>query len=446
MREELSLKSPVVSGTIPPGLDGLYLKMGANPVRQTTRGHDGSSATAWSTASRSRRAGIVVPQPVDRLAQGGRCARTAGRTRAAAGWQRHRQHPSSGSAAGSSRSSRPAASRRAFAEPRGTALQSVRGTLAGSFTGHPHLDPLTGETHAIAYDGGSGTACATSSSRQRAGRAGRARCGRARALHPRLRDHGALCDRARPAGHVLLQGIARRLPLPVPLEPRPWGRVGLLPRQGGEPTSCGARSSPASCSTWPTPTTTPGRVILDVVAYDTVFSAAAGGSTPGQARALGRSIPRRCGSHGGARRDPTGIPASTSAVSGSATASSTRSACPPTATRSLPGQRSSTGTISRRASAGARVRSRPDPGGVHLRAGTSRGGEDEGWLVGFVMTPRATRRTSPSSTRARSRRRPSLRFISATASRLASTATGFRHWRRGSAPTTPLSDRCDRGS
>jgi carotenoid cleavage dioxygenase len=27
------------------------------------------------------------------------------------------------------------------------------GTLAGSFSGHPHRDPLTGETHAIAYAG-----------------------------------------------------------------------------------------------------------------------------------------------------------------------------------------------------------------------------------------------------------------------------------------------------
>ncbi len=26
------------------------------------------------------------------------------------------------------------------------------GTLTGSFTAHPHLDPLTGEQHAIAYE------------------------------------------------------------------------------------------------------------------------------------------------------------------------------------------------------------------------------------------------------------------------------------------------------
>jgi hypothetical protein len=40
MREELTLENLPVTGAIPPGFDGLYLKMGANPVRPTTRGHD----------------------------------------------------------------------------------------------------------------------------------------------------------------------------------------------------------------------------------------------------------------------------------------------------------------------------------------------------------------------------------------------------------------------
>ena len=39
MREELTLEDLSVIGAIPPGLDGLYLKMGANPVRAATRGH-----------------------------------------------------------------------------------------------------------------------------------------------------------------------------------------------------------------------------------------------------------------------------------------------------------------------------------------------------------------------------------------------------------------------
>ena len=38
MRAELTLENLPVTGAIPPGLDGLYLKMGANPVRPATRG------------------------------------------------------------------------------------------------------------------------------------------------------------------------------------------------------------------------------------------------------------------------------------------------------------------------------------------------------------------------------------------------------------------------
>ena len=40
MREELTLRDLRVTGTIPAGLEGRYLKMGANPAHPTTRGHD----------------------------------------------------------------------------------------------------------------------------------------------------------------------------------------------------------------------------------------------------------------------------------------------------------------------------------------------------------------------------------------------------------------------
>ncbi|WP_283206642.1 carotenoid oxygenase family protein, partial [Methylobacterium bullatum] len=40
MREELTLWDLPVTGTIPAGLDGRYLKMGANPASRTRRGHD----------------------------------------------------------------------------------------------------------------------------------------------------------------------------------------------------------------------------------------------------------------------------------------------------------------------------------------------------------------------------------------------------------------------
>ncbi|MGT2489150.1 hypothetical protein ACU4GA_31125 [Methylobacterium oryzae CBMB20] len=77
MREELTLENLPVSGAIPPGLDGLYLKMGANPVRTAVRGRRLVPRRRHGARSRDQgRQGAVVPQPLDRLA-----ARPPGRFR-----------------------------------------------------------------------------------------------------------------------------------------------------------------------------------------------------------------------------------------------------------------------------------------------------------------------------------------------------------------------------
>ncbi len=97
-------------------------------------------------------------------------------------------------------------------------------TLMGSFTAHPHLDPVTGEHHAICYE-------ATVPDEVRhvviaARRQGDARGrdpGQARPVDPRLRDHRALCADPRPARHLLDEGADRRAQLPLSLEPRASG-------------------------------------------------------------------------------------------------------------------------------------------------------------------------------------------------------------------------------
>lgn len=55
MHEELTVVDLAVTGAIPPGLDGLYLKMGANPIRPVTRGHD------WFPA-RARAGPVINPR------------------------------------------------------------------------------------------------------------------------------------------------------------------------------------------------------------------------------------------------------------------------------------------------------------------------------------------------------------------------------------------------
>ncbi len=155
MRSELTLQDLAVTGSIPAGLNGRYLKMGANPVSPEAAGHH------WFLGD-----GMVHGIAI----QGGRAA-----------WYRNRWIGSHLAAAALGRPAAPGPRRgrndtvntnvvdiggRAFALVEAGSfpvelsetLEQQRynpfdGTLHGSFTGHPHFDPRTGEYHAIAYDG-----------------------------------------------------------------------------------------------------------------------------------------------------------------------------------------------------------------------------------------------------------------------------------------------------
>lgn len=155
MRSELILENLEVSGSIPTCLSGRYLKMGANPVRPDPAGHH------WFLGD-----GMVHGVAID----GGRVL-----------WYRNRWIRSRTAAAALREAPAPGPRRgrndtvntnvvdiggRAFAlveagsfpvelsdTLEGQRYNPFDGTLAGSFTGHPHFDPLTREHHAIAYDG-----------------------------------------------------------------------------------------------------------------------------------------------------------------------------------------------------------------------------------------------------------------------------------------------------
>ena len=155
MPRELTLHDLGVTGSIPKGLEGRYLKMGANPVRAKLAGHH------WFLGD-----GMVHGLAIE----GGRAA-----------WYRNRWIRSLAAAAalGQEPATGPRRGRndtvntnvvdingRAFAVVEAGSYpvelaatleeQSYNpfdGTLGGSFSGHPHRDPLTGEHHAVAYDG-----------------------------------------------------------------------------------------------------------------------------------------------------------------------------------------------------------------------------------------------------------------------------------------------------
>ena len=155
MRSELTLQDLAVTGSIPAGLNGRYLKMGANPVNPDPAGHH------WFLGD-----GMVHGIAI----RGGRAL-----------WYRNRWVRSRLAAAALGRAAAPGPRRgrndtvntnvadiggRAFALVEAGSFpvelsetleeqcyNPFDGTLHGSFTGHPHRDPLTGEHHAVAYDG-----------------------------------------------------------------------------------------------------------------------------------------------------------------------------------------------------------------------------------------------------------------------------------------------------
>jgi carotenoid cleavage dioxygenase len=155
MRSELTLENLEVAGSIPAGLSGRYLKMGANPVRPDPAGHH------WFLGD-----GMVHGVAIE-----------SGRVQ----WYRNRWIRSRTAAAALGKAPAPGPRRgrndtvntnvvdiggRAFAlveagsfpvelsdTLEGQRYNPFDGTLDGSFTGHPHFDPRAREHHAIAYDG-----------------------------------------------------------------------------------------------------------------------------------------------------------------------------------------------------------------------------------------------------------------------------------------------------
>jgi carotenoid cleavage dioxygenase-like enzyme len=155
MRSELTLQDLAVTGSIPARLHGRYLKMGANPVAPDHAGHH------WFLGDGMVH-GIAIKD-------------------GKALWYRNRWIRSRLAAAALGRAAAPGPRRgrndtvntnvvsiggRAFAlveagsfpvelseDLEKQCYSTFDGTLGGSFTGHPHRDPLTGEHHAIAYDG-----------------------------------------------------------------------------------------------------------------------------------------------------------------------------------------------------------------------------------------------------------------------------------------------------
>ena len=155
MQSELTLEDLAVTGSIPAGLNGRYLKMGANPINPALAGHHWflGDGMVHGIALRDGKASWYRNRWIrSRLA-----ASALGRA-PAPGPRRGRNDTVNTNVVGIGGRAFALVEAGSFPVELSESLEEQRynpfdGTLSGSFTGHPHLDPLTGEHHAIAYDG-----------------------------------------------------------------------------------------------------------------------------------------------------------------------------------------------------------------------------------------------------------------------------------------------------
>lgn len=275
MRAELTLESLPVTGTIPAALDGQYMRIGPNPVDPDPKGYH------WFIGD-----GMVHGLAI----QGGKAL-----------WYRNRWIRSNRAAAALGEAPAPGPRHGSFdtvntnvVEIAGEVLAMVEagstpvtlsrdlerqaysdfgGTLAGSFTAHPHRDPLTGEQHAITYA----------------------------AMAPNIVHHVVISPEGKvireepiavahgPSIHdcAFTARYAVVLDLPVTLSmqaamggarfPYRWNpehqaRIGLVPRQGRGDETIWIDIDPCyifhTVNAYDLPD---GRVVLDAVTYDTMF-------------------------------------------------------------------------------------------------------------------------------------------------------------------------------
>ncbi len=281
MQEELTLTSIDVRGAIPQALCGRYLRTGPNPVAADPASYH------WFTGD-----GMVHGLAIrDGKAIWYRNRWIGSRSNAAARGTTPAPGPRHGSSdtvntnvvdlggrvfAVVEGGSYPVALSETLDEQR---YDNFGGSLAGSFTAHPHRDPLTGEYHGICYEG-------TNPNEIR--HVVLDPTGRVVREEPIAVEHGPMIhDCAITARYVVVLdlpvtfSLATHLAgqsLPYAWNPAHRARVGLMPRGGDQHAIIWCDVDPAYVFHVANAFDLPdGRVELDVCAYPTMFAGAPGG-------------------------------------------------------------------------------------------------------------------------------------------------------------------------
>ena len=281
MRREMTLQDLQVTGAIPPGLAGRYLRMGANPAAPNPAGHHWflGDGMVHGFALRDGKVAWYRNRWI-----GSRLAAAALGRAPAPGPRRGRNDTVNTNVVDIGGRAFAVVEAGSFPVELSETLDEQRynpfdGTLTGSFSGHPHRDPRTGEHHAIAYDGNIWDAV----------------------RHVVLDSGGRVVrDVAVAVAHgpcVHDCGLTERfviiLDLPVTFSmravlgghafPYRWNpghhaRVGLLPRGGAGASVIWCAMEP--CFVFHVANAydrADGTVVLDVIAYDTMFASSLGG-------------------------------------------------------------------------------------------------------------------------------------------------------------------------
>ena len=281
MRSELTLQDLAVTGSIPAGLSGRYLKMGANPVRPDPAGHH------WFLGDGMVH-GIAIedgkaPWYRNRWI-GSRLAAAALGRAAAPGPRRGRNDTVNTNVVGIGGRAFALVEAGSFPVELCETLEEqcynpFDGTLGGSFTGHPHLDPLTGEHHAVAYDGSIWDAVR----HVVVSPAGKV----VRDVPVAVRHGPCIHDCAITARYAVvldlpvtfsMRAVLGGHAFPFRWNPTHPARVGLLPRQGDAADIIWCDVEP--CFVFHVANAfddRDGRVVLDVIAYATMFASDASG-------------------------------------------------------------------------------------------------------------------------------------------------------------------------
>jgi carotenoid cleavage dioxygenase len=276
MTEEKTLTELSVAGVVPAGLDGRYVRIGPNPIAADPASHHwfigdgmvhgvrlkGGKArwyrNRWTRSDSVASALGEPPLPGPRAARGGAVNTNvvghAGKT-----WALVEAGSFPIELSG---------------ELASVAFNPFEGTLAGAFSAHPHLDPATGELHAICYRGD----VANEVRHVVVGRDGRVR----REVPIAVSDGPSIHDCAISARYVLvfdlpvtfsMQRLVAGYAFPYAWNPAHGARVGLLPREGANADIIWCDVDPCyvfhPCNAYDSDD---GKVIVDVAAHGTMFA------------------------------------------------------------------------------------------------------------------------------------------------------------------------------